>query len=150
MIVDKVYTKENLKTVIVNPVLLNPHEMYCLTCRVCSRTFKQVKRYQWWCDIECQQWDYDGEGVEKYCGVYMLWLDDDQRIYVGESVDLHSRLNAHFNELNGSNKHMRNRWKELGQPQIRASVLYLCKSKKEALMVESTILYLLDDDAVYN
>ena len=61
-------------------------------------------------------------------GIYKISVNDDERVYVGQSNSINERLKTHWNDLaqySHPNKHLQRNWNEYGENKFKASILEL-------------------------
>ena len=89
------------------------------------------------------------------CGIYMIQNKVNNKIYIGQAVDIKKRWGEHRKELRGgyhSNRHLQNSWKRDGEKNFEFSILLECEESQLNTFEEYYIFELMtyDDRVGYN
>ena len=78
--------------------------------------------------------------MKKKCGIYQIRNLANGKLYIGQSIDLYSRMRAHLNNLRGKrhrNSHLQRSYDKYGEKFFEFKIIEECSSK------------LLDDREIY-
>lgn len=83
------------------------------------------------------------------CGIYMIQNKVNNKIYIGQAVDIEDRWKAHRSGLRGGyhpNKHLQNSWKRDGEENFEFTILLECKESQLNTFEEYYIFELMTYD----
>lgn len=67
--------------------------------------------------------------TDKICGIYMIKNTSNNKIYIGQSVNIYKRWEKHKSDLNNNrhdNKHLQNAWNKYGEDCFDFSIIEEC------------------------
>ena len=80
------------------------------------------------------------------CGIYMIQNKVNNKIYIGQAVDIKKRWKEHRKELKGGyhkNKHLQNAWDKYEQKNFEFSILLECEENQRNTCEEYYIVELM-------
>ena len=84
------------------------------------------------------------------CGIYMIQNLVNQKVYIGQSVDIYSRWDEHICALRGgyhANKHLQRSWNKHKEYNFEFSIVEKCDENK---LDEKEIYWITENDSYYN
>ena len=71
--------------------------------------------------------------MNKITGIYMILNHANDKIYIGQSIDIKARWKQHKSDLNNNrhvNKHLQNSWNKFGQDNFEFIILCECEENQ--------------------